>query len=204
MATAAYATAITQLNQAKIDLARTKVASPVNGYVTNLQLRVGDFAVKGTHDLSLVDTDSFWITGFFEETKLAGIHIGDPAVAALMGFRAPVEGHVESVARGINTPNSNPGALGLASVDAVFTWVRLAQRIPVRIHIDHVPPSGWARHRPDRDGISRQGCQPRLVARFAIALVYAGRRLTCAAHSAMWSASQAVRTLHRRVANRRG
>ena len=58
-----------------------------------------------------------------------------------MGFRAPVEGHVESVARGINTPNSNPGALGLASVDAVFTWVRLAQRIPVRIHIDHVPPS---------------------------------------------------------------
>ncbi len=141
MARAAYATAITQLNQAKIDLARTKVASPVNGYVTNLQLRVGDFAVKGTHDLSLVDTDSFWITGFFEETKLAGIHVGDPAVAALMSSRAPVEGHVESVARGINTPNSSPGALGLASVDAVFTWVRLAQRIPVRIHIDRVPPS---------------------------------------------------------------
>ena len=76
VARAAYATAITQLNQAKIDLARTKVASPVNGYVTNLQLRVGNFAVKSTHNLSLVDTDSFWITGFFEETKLAGIHAG--------------------------------------------------------------------------------------------------------------------------------
>ena len=141
VARAAYATALTQLNQAKIDYARTKVTSPVDGYVTNLQLRVGDYAAKGTRNLSLVDTESFWITGFFEETKLAGIHVGDPAVAALMGFRAPVRGHVESIARGIATQSSNPGALGLASVDAVFTWVRLAQRIPVRVHIDSVPPS---------------------------------------------------------------
>ena len=164
----------------------------------------GDFAVKGTHDLSLVDTDSFWITGFFEETKLAGIHIGDPAVAALMGFRAPGGGtcrkrrprhqHAEQQSRrawlGICRRRLHLGSAGTAHSRADSYRPRSAL--------------GWARHRPDRDGISRQGCQPRLVARFAIALVYAGRRLTCAAHSAMWSASQAVRTLHRRVANRRG
>ena len=140
VARASYAAAIAQLNQARIDLTRTTITSPVNGYVTNLQLRVGDYATKGTRNLSLVDTDSFWITGFFEETKLAGIKQGDPAVAALLGFADPVRGHVDSIARGINTPNTAPGSLGLATVNPVFAWVRLAQRIPVRIHIDHVPP----------------------------------------------------------------
>ena len=139
IARAAFATAVTQLNQARVDLERTKVVSPVNGYVTNLQLQEGDYVTKGTRNLSVLNEDSFFITGFFEETKLAGIQVGDPAVAALMGYRDPVRGHVESLSRGINTPNTSPGALGLASVDPVFTWVRLAQRIPVRIHIDQVP-----------------------------------------------------------------
>ena len=139
VARASYAAAVTQLNQSRIDLERTKVRSPVNGYVTNLQLRIGDYATKGTRNLALVDTDSFWISGFFEETKLAGIRVGDPAVAALMGFRDPVRGRVESISRGINTPNSAAGSLGLATVDPVFTWVRLAQRIPVRIRIESVP-----------------------------------------------------------------
>ncbi len=139
MARAAYATAITQLNQSRVDMARTKVLSPVNGYITNLQLQEGDYATKGTRNLSILNTDSFWIVGYFEETKIAGIQVGDPALAALMGFRDPVRGHVQSIAQGINTPNTSPGSLGLASVDPVFTWVRLAQRIPVRIHIDAVP-----------------------------------------------------------------
>ncbi len=139
MARASYATAVTQLSQSKVDLHRTKVLSPVNGYVTNLQLRSGDYATKGTRNLSLVDTDSFWVTGFFEETKLARIHPGDPAIVALMGYADPVHGHVDSIAAGINTPNTAAGSYGLASVDPVFTWVRLAQRIPVRIHIDAVP-----------------------------------------------------------------
>ena len=139
VARAAYASAITQLNQARVNLARTKVLSPVNGYITNLLLQEGDYATAGTRNLSILNTDSFWIVGYFEETKIAGIQIGDPAVAALMGFRNPVRGHVESIAQGISTPNTNPGSLGLASVDPVFTWVRLAQRIPVRIHIDSVP-----------------------------------------------------------------
>jgi multidrug resistance efflux pump len=139
VAAAAYAAALAQLNQATIDLGRTKVLSPVNGYVTNLLLREGDYATKGIRNLVLLDSDSFWIAGYFEETKLSGIHVGDPALAALMGFRDPVHGHVESIARGIDTPNTDPGTQGLATVSPIFTWVRLAQRIPVRIHIDSVP-----------------------------------------------------------------
>ncbi len=139
VAAAAYATALAQLSQANINLDRTHVTSPVNGFVTNLLLREGDFATAGTRNISILDSDSFWVVGYFEETKLPGIHVGDPALAALMGYRDAIRGHVESVARGINTPNTNPGALGLASVSPVFTWVRLAQRIPVRIHIDAVP-----------------------------------------------------------------
>ncbi len=139
MAASSYGAAVAQLSQAKVNLERTKVLSPVNGYITNLQLQRGDYATTGTRNLSVLDSDSFWIVGYFEETKLASIHVGDKAVAALMGYRDPVTGHVESIARGINTPNTQPGSLGLASVDPVFTWVRLAQRIPVRIQIDLVP-----------------------------------------------------------------
>jgi RND family efflux transporter MFP subunit len=139
VAAAAYAAAVAQASQARIDLKRTHVLSPVDGYVTNLLLREGDYATKGARNVSVLDSDSFWVVGYFEETKLRGIHVGDPAMAALMGYPDPVRGHVESIARGINTPNTVPGELGLATVNPVFTWVRLAQRIPVRIHIDRVP-----------------------------------------------------------------
>ena len=135
MARAAYAGAIAQLNQTRIDLDRTQVRSPVNGFVTNLQLRAGDYATKGTRNIAIVDTDSFWISGNFEETKLARIKPGDPAVAQLLGFEEPVYGHVDSIARGINTPNSAPGTLGLASVNPVFTWVRLAQRLTATVSV---------------------------------------------------------------------
>ena len=114
MAAAAYGSAVTQLNQARVNLERTKVLSPVNGYVTNLQLQRGDYATVGTRNMSVLDSDSFWIAGYFEETKIGRIKPGGPAVAALLGFHDPVRGHVESIARGINTPNTQPGALGLA------------------------------------------------------------------------------------------
>ena len=139
MAVAAYAGALAQLSQAHVNLDRTHVLSPVNGYVTNLLLREGDYATTGSRNIAVLDSDSFYVSGYFEETKLANIHVGDPAVAVLMGYRDPLRGHVESIARGISTPNTDPGSLGLASVNPVFTWVRLAQRIPVRIHIDAVP-----------------------------------------------------------------
>lgn len=141
IATATLASSISQLNQAKVNLDRTKVRSPVNGYVTNLQVQEGDYATTGARSLSVLNSDSFWVYGYFEETKIGAIKPGDPASVLLMGYRDPIRGHVESIARGINTPNTAPGGQGLASVDPVFTWVRLAQRIPVRIHIDEVPPT---------------------------------------------------------------
>ena len=87
----------------------------------------------------MVDSDSFWIDGYFEETSLSAIHDGDAADIKLMGYDQLIHGHVASVARGINVANAQPNGQGLASVNPIFTWVRLAQRIPVRIAIDKVP-----------------------------------------------------------------
>jgi RND family efflux transporter MFP subunit len=129
-----------QVARADINLKRTQVRSPVNGYVTNLLLRVGDFANTGTTNISVIDADSYWIDGYFEETKMAHVCIGDRAEAALMGYRDPIVGRVETVTRGISVSNAAPSTQGLPSVDPVYTWVRLAQRVPVRIRITDVPP----------------------------------------------------------------
>jgi multidrug resistance efflux pump len=102
------------------------VHSPVNGHVTNLLAQLGDYATPGTKLVSVVDADSFWIDGYFEETALGRIRDGDPATARLMGYRDLLHGHVDGVARGINIPNAQPDLAGLASVNPVFTWVRLA------------------------------------------------------------------------------
>jgi len=125
--------------KAQLDLRRTIVRSPVNGYVTNLLARLGDYATVGQRLISVVDADSFWVDGYFEETSLGRIHDGDPTTVKLMGYSQLVLGHVDGVARGINVPNAQPNQAGLASVNPIFTWVRLAQRVPVRIHIDQVP-----------------------------------------------------------------
>jgi RND family efflux transporter MFP subunit len=125
--------------KAQLDLRRTVIRSPVNGYVTNLLARLGDYATIGQRLISVVDADSFWVDGYFEETSLGRIHDGDPTTVKLMGYSQLVRGHVDGVARGINVPNAQPNQAGLASVNPIFTWVRLAQRVPVRIHIDQVP-----------------------------------------------------------------
>lgn len=138
-AAAAYQGAKAALELAKLNLARTTIRSPVEGYVTNLRLRGGDYANAGETKIAIIDSASFWITGYFEETRLRRIHIGRRARMKLMGFDQPVTGHVESIGRGIEEDNGAPGHLGLPNVEATFSWVRLAQRIPVRIHIDRVP-----------------------------------------------------------------
>jgi RND family efflux transporter MFP subunit len=125
--------------KAQLDLSRIVIRSPVNGYVTNLLAQLGDYATVGQKLVSVVDADSFWIDGYFEETSLGRIHDGDPAIIKLMGYSQLVRGHVGGVARGINIPNAQPDQAGLASINPIFTWVRLAQRVPVRIHIDQVP-----------------------------------------------------------------
>jgi multidrug resistance efflux pump len=140
MAEAALASAKAGLAQAEINLQRTEVRSPVDGYVTNLLMRVGDFAQTGTPNLSVIDEHSYWIDGYFEETKLAGIHVGDLVEATLLGFQAPLNGRIESITGGISAANAASSTQGLPNVDPIFTWVRLAQRIPVRIKIEQVPP----------------------------------------------------------------
>ncbi|MBV8146853.1 MAG: HlyD family secretion protein, partial [Gammaproteobacteria bacterium] len=138
-AKAAFEAAQQQVAQAEINLRRTQVRSPVNGYVTNLLMRVGDFAHQGGVNISVIDTDSYWMDGYFEETKLARACIGDRVEAKLMGYAQPILGHGVSVTRGIGVSDAAAGTQGLPNVNPVFTWVRLAQRVPVRIAIDHVP-----------------------------------------------------------------
>jgi multidrug resistance efflux pump len=140
VADATYRQTLAQLAQAQVNLARTRIVSPVNGYVTNLTVQVGDYATAGQRALSVVNSDSFWVDGYFEETVLGSIHVDDPATMALMGYKNKLVGHVVGISRGIDVPNAQSDPAGLATVNPVFTWIRLAQRVPVRIAIDHVPP----------------------------------------------------------------
>lgn len=139
-AEAAFEAAQAQEAQADVNLKRTAVTSPVEGFVTNLQMRVGDFAREGATNVSVIDSDSFWVDGYFEETKMARVCVGDAAQARLMGYAEPILGRVQSVARGISVSDAASSTQGLPNVDAVYTWVRLAQRVPVRVKIEHVPP----------------------------------------------------------------
>ena len=139
-AQAALAQAMTTRESARLNLARTRVTASVNGTVTNLDLHPGDFVAAGQQAMALVDTDSLRVEGYFEETKLAMIRIGAPVTVHLMGEPRALTGRVESIASGINdSTRSNAGNL-LPTVDPTFSWVRLAQRIPVRIKLLNVPP----------------------------------------------------------------
>lgn len=129
------------LDVAKLNLQRSVLYAPVNGYVTNLNLRVGDYVTAGAARMAVIDADSYWVNGYFEETKMWGVHVGDVARVKLMGYKQIIPGHVVSIAHGINDQNGASDRLGLQDVNPIFTWVRLAQRIPVRIHLDHVPDS---------------------------------------------------------------
>ena len=131
--------ATANLRQARVNLERTRIRSPINGWVTNLLAQRADFANIGQNEVSLVDSDSFWVDAYFEETQLRSIHEGDRATILLMGHPQVVRGHIASISRGINIANAQPNQQGLATVNPIFTWVRLAQRIPVHISIDDVP-----------------------------------------------------------------
>ncbi|MBK1882801.1 HlyD family secretion protein [Luteolibacter pohnpeiensis] len=134
VAQAALANAVATRDLANLNLRRTTVVSPVNGYITNLHLRLGDYASAGSPQFSIIDRESYWVAGYFEETKLPSVHPGDLADITFMAGTAPLRGHVEAISRGI--ADSTSSGTGLADVDPIFNWVRLAQRIPVRIKID--------------------------------------------------------------------
>ncbi|MCG1042006.1 HlyD family secretion protein [Mycetohabitans sp. B8] len=137
-AQAQYEQALAQLAAAKLNLERTTVVAPVDGYVTNLNAYRGDYAIAGQPKLALVDSHSFWVYGYFEETKIPLLKIGDPAEMRLMSG-AVLKGHVEGISRGIADRDNPMSRELLADVNPTFNWVRLAQRVPVRIHIDQVP-----------------------------------------------------------------
>ena len=140
-AEAGLAQAKAQLDQARVNLDRTQMGSPVNGWVTNLLAQLGDHANVGQNEISLINADSFWIDAYFTETTVSSIREGDPANIKLMGYSEIVRGRVGSISRGINIQNAQGGSQGLQTVNPIFTWVRLAQRIPVRIHFEQVPDS---------------------------------------------------------------
>ena len=138
-AAAALAEAEAQADTAHLNLTRTEVKATVNGIVTNLDLHPGDYVAAGQQAMALLDRDSLRVEAYFEETKLGRIRIGDHAQIHLMGEPRGFTGHVESIAAGISdSERSNTGNL-LPDVNPTFSWVRLAQRIPVRIRLDRVP-----------------------------------------------------------------
>ncbi len=138
-ASAQYQAAAAARELAELNLERTVVRAPVTGYVTNLNVHPGDFAAVGAAKLALIDADSFYVVGYFEETKLPLLKLNDKVEVHMMSGAAQLQGHIESIARGITDRDANLGRELLADVNPTFNWVRLAQRVPVRIHIDHKP-----------------------------------------------------------------
>lgn len=137
-ATAALQLARSRLATARLNLQRSTVRSPVNGYVTNLTATVGDYASRGGAVLALVDMDSFYVYAYFMETKLPAIKIGSEAEVRLMAGGQVLRGIVQGLSRAIANPTAARGGL-LASVDPNFEWIRLAQRIPVRVALPNIP-----------------------------------------------------------------
>lgn len=138
-ARAAYEEATVAVATAALNLRRTEVRAPVDGYITNMAVHPGDFATAGVAKLALIDKNSFWVYGYFEETKLHLLHQGDQVEIRLMGTPTPLPGHIESFSRGITDHDNPTGHELLSDVNPIFNWVRLAQRIPVRITIDRLP-----------------------------------------------------------------
>jgi len=132
--------ALAAYHQAEMNLGFTEVRAPVDGYVTNLTLRYGSNVVANQPSLALVDINSYWIDGFFRETWVGKIEPGDKAVVTPMGYHnMPMKGYVESIGWGISQKDGSTGYQLLPNIDPTFEWIRLAQRIPVRIHLEEVP-----------------------------------------------------------------
>ncbi|WP_280155773.1 HlyD family secretion protein [Piscinibacter sp. XHJ-5] len=136
---ASLAQALAAVDNAKVNLARTRVVAPVDGWVTNLDLRPGAYATTGRAVMALVDKDSIHVMGYFEETKIARVQVGNAVRVRLIGESEPLYGHVDSIAAGIEDRERGPSSNLLANVNPTFNWVRLAQRIPVRVRLDTLP-----------------------------------------------------------------
>jgi RND family efflux transporter MFP subunit len=138
-ASAQVQAALAARSLAQLNLERTVVRAPVSGYVTNLNVHAGDFAAVGAPKLAVINRDSFYVVGYFEETKLPLLKVNDAVGVHMMSGEALLRGHIESIAHGITDRDAATGRELLADVNPTFNWVRLAQRVPVRIHIDQLP-----------------------------------------------------------------
>jgi multidrug resistance efflux pump len=138
-AAAAYRQAVADRAVAALNLKRVEVTSPVDGIVTNVALEPGDYVTTGKGVMALIDSATLRVEGYFEETKLPRIHVGDRVEVLLMGERRTLTGHVASIAAGIADRERSDSPDLLANVNPTFTWVRLAQRVPVRVRLDDVP-----------------------------------------------------------------
>jgi len=129
-----------EIRSAELNLEFTRQKAPVEGYVTNLNLRLGSQAVENQPILALVDVNSYWVTGFFRENYIADIREGDRAIVTLMSYPdKPLEGRVDSLGWGIAQQDGSTGSDLLPNISPTFEWIRLAQRVPVRIHLTKVP-----------------------------------------------------------------
>ncbi|MBD9448242.1 MULTISPECIES: HlyD family secretion protein [unclassified Rhizobium] len=136
---AAYNQAVISRDTAQLNLDRSVVRAPVNGVLTNFSMQPGNYVTAGTAVTALIDSDSYYVAGYFEENKLDRIKVGDPALVYLMGSKTPLKGHVDGVAGGIEDRERSDTSAQLANVTPTFTWVRLAQRVPVRVALDALP-----------------------------------------------------------------
>jgi len=127
------------VDAAQLNLDRSVVRSPVNGYLNDRAPRAHEFVSAGRPVLAVVDSESYHVEGYFEETKLSGIHVGQAVDIRVMGDNTRLRGHVQSIVAGIEDRDRSAGANLLPNVNPAFSWVRLAQRIPVRIVFDEVP-----------------------------------------------------------------
>ena len=141
VAKANYEESLTQIEVAKLDLERCVIKAPCDGWVSNLLLRKGDFIQRGESHIAMIKKDSFWVYGYFEENKLSLLHVNDKVQMRMLGTDFILKGHIESFASGISDRDNVTDQRLLANVNPTFTWVRLAQRIPVRITIESVPKS---------------------------------------------------------------
>ncbi|MET0443085.1 MAG: HlyD family secretion protein [Pseudorhodoplanes sp.] len=139
LAQASYDQAVADRGVAQLNLDRSEIRAPVSGRISNMDLRPGTYVSAGKGVMALVDTSSLRVDGYFEETKLARIHPGDPVRIHLMGDSRELTGRVESIAAGIEDRDRAQGSNLLANVTPTFSWVRLAQRVPVRVSLDAVP-----------------------------------------------------------------
>jgi multidrug resistance efflux pump len=139
-ADADYRLAVADRAVAALNLNRSQVTSPVDGVVTNVELEPGDYVTVGKGVMALVDDATLRVEGYFEETKLPRIHVGDKVLVRLMGQKQILNGHVTSIAAGIEDRERSGTTDLLANINPTFSWVRLSQRIPVRVKLDDVPP----------------------------------------------------------------